>query len=437
MHRRALAGFVVGLSACRPAPDAKSVAPEIEQRTGHRPDLERTSERAASLPPGIVIDDGISADDAVAIAVWNSARLRVDLARLGIGKAELADARRPTNPTLRVLFPAGPQQLAMLLTWPLESFVGMRRRVALAHANADVVAHSVVQTALDLTRDARLAHAEWVLAQDRREVRRLIATHLDEIATIAEARGAAGDVPLREGDAARADALAAHDDAKRAEHDVAIAELRLRFVMGWSPRTELRASAEPVAAEAVPALPQLEEVALGSRPDLRAARLAIDAAKARVAVERIAALRFAGVANVQGRSITGGVQAELPIANQNQGGIGRARADLDAASWRHEELRTRVVAEVGEAHALLQRAHESLRIYRDTIVVARERDIDVVTAAYELGEQDYTAVLLAAQRLETARLRDVELAADVRRARAELERALGRRLATIGKGRTR
>lgn len=378
-----------------------------------------------------MIDDGISADDAVAIAVWNSARLRADLARLGVGEGDLADARRPANPTLRVLFPAGPQQLAMLLTWPLESLIGMRRRIDLAHANADVVAQSVVQTALDLTRDARLAHAEWVLAQDRLAVRRQLAVHLDAIATIAEARGAAGDVPLREGDAARVDALAAGDDATRAEQDVAIAELRLRFVMGWSPRAPLHPTAEPLADEATPPRARLEEVALASRPDLRAARLAIAAAKARIAFERTAALRLAGVANVQQRSVTGGAQAELPIMNQNQGGIARARAELDAAAWRHEELRTRVVAEVGEAHALLRRAQASLRIYRDTIVRARERDIEVVTAAYELGEQDYTAVLLAAQRLETARLRDVELVADARRARAELERALGRRLATV------
>lgn len=431
MRLSPLSCVLAGLGACASAPDAGQVARLIEHRTGHAPDVERTVDRSASLPPGVVIDDGLSAEDAVAIALWNSPRLRVELARLMSARADLAEARRPTNPTLRFLFPSGPQQLAALLTWPLESFVGMRSRIRLADTNIDAVVNAIVQTALDLTRDVRVAHAEWLLAEDRLVVRRQIAAHLDAIAAIAEARGVAGDVAGREGDAARADALVAHDDAVRAEDDVIIATARLRFLMGWTSPARITATAEPIGDTAVATSAALERVALASRPDLRAARLGIAAADARVAVEKIAVLRLAGVANVQGRSITGGAQAELPIMNQNQGGIGRARAELEAAKWRHRELRARVVAEVAEAHASLERAGASLQAYREAIVVARERDIDVVTAAYELGEQDYTAVLFAAQRLEAARLRDVELAADVRRARAELERALGRRLATI------
>jgi cobalt-zinc-cadmium efflux system outer membrane protein len=130
--------------------------------------------------------------------------------------------------------------------------------------------------------------------------------------------------------------------------------------------------------------------------------------------------------------VTGGVQADLPVFNQNQGGIARARADMDSAAWRYRDLRDRIVADVTVARAQLERAFASLAEYRDTIVALRERDVEAVTAAYDGGETDYSAVFLAAQRLEIARLREVELVAEVRRSATELERALGRRLAAGG-----
>jgi outer membrane protein, heavy metal efflux system len=422
--------LAVALAACAGVEQRRQhVALDVQQRVGQAPDLERRPEDPATLPPGVSIDDGLSADEAVAIAVWNHPRVFIDLARLDSAQADLAEARRPSNPTLRVLAPAGPQQLAALLTWPLENLVLMRRRIEIATTKLDAVEADVVQTALDLGRDVRLAHAEWMLAVDRLRVRQQLSVQANDIAALAEARAAAGDVALREGDAARADAQVAADEAVRAEQEIAVAHSRLRTSIGyrvsgvpWVP------SDTPLPVDEVPGTARLERAALASRPDLRGARLAIEAAKTRIGLERLFVLRFAGVANLQGRSVTGGVQAELPIANQNQGGIGRAKADLDTAAWRYQELRQRVLAELEQADTQRVRARASLAAYRDSIVSARQRDIEVVTAAYELGEQDYTAVLLAEQRLEAARLREVELVAELRRAHAELDRALGRRL---------
>ncbi|HWB77657.1 MAG TPA: TolC family protein [Nannocystaceae bacterium] len=427
-----MASLLLAFAGCAHARNSEWVADEVARRTGYAPDVERKAGDAPRVPTGVSIADGVSEEEAVAIALWNHPRFRVDLARLATARANLADARRPSNPTLRFLFPAGPQQLAALLTWPLENLVAMRRRIDIASTDLDAAAESVVQTALDVTRDARIAHVEWVLADDRLRVRRQLAAQADAIAVIAEARGKAGDVALRERDAARADALVAADDAARAEHDVAIAERRLRVLLGDGEHP-LRPSAVDVVLDDPTARDDLPQLAIASRPDLRAAQLAIESAGARIGLEKLAVLRLAGVANVQGASITGGVQAELPIANQNQGGIGRARAELEAASWRYQDLRLRIVGEVEDARLRLRRALGSLATYRQTIVAARQGDIAVVTAAYELGEQDYAGVLIASQRLEEARLREVELVAEVRRARAELERALGRRLATAPK----
>ena len=60
--------------------------------------------------------------------------------------------------------------------------------------------------------------------------------------------------------------------------------------------------------------------------------------------------------------------------------------------------------------------------------VASSRRADAARLRYELGEDSYLVVLDALGRQTAAELRVAELDADVRRARAELERAIGHRL---------
>jgi cobalt-zinc-cadmium efflux system outer membrane protein len=319
----------------------------------------------------------------------------------------------------------------MLLTWPLEAFLTMPRRLKIARSRVDAVAASVVQTSLDLTRDVRLAHVEWVLADQRQAVRRDMADDLRALAEIASARAAEGDVPAREADAAEADALAAADEAGRAEIDRTIARARLSALMGWTAGD----STEPVAPEpptTTPSRAELERIAEASRPDLHAARVEVEAARARVGAERRAVVRVSAVGQSSTQAgateVNVGPQIVLPIFDQNQGGIARARGELDAAVWRRRALEDRVREEVVVAEARLRQASRSLQTWRETLVAARRRELDAATAEYRLGEQTYVPVLLAANRLQTAELRAVELAAEVWRAHAELERAVGRRL---------
>ncbi|MCX4248109.1 TolC family protein [Paraliomyxa miuraensis] len=433
MVRSAAHCGLLWLAACAASHESTDVLRDVEDRTGHQLQDELEPDQPASLPEGVRVDDGLTEDEAVAIALWNSPRLRADLTRLESARGDLAGARRPSNPTLRFLFPAGPQQLGLLLTWPLENLAFSRRRISVAQADLDAVARSVVQTAVEVARDARLAHVEWQLAVDRMEVRQTLAERADELAAIVEARGLTGDVPPREGDAARTDALVASDEARRATGDVELAEARLRVQLGWTDATgaPLRPQPEPTSELTTLGPAELEALALESRPDLRASQLSIDAARARLRLARVGALRFAAVGSGSGTSFTGGPQVELPIFDQNQASIARAHAQLEAAQWTDRQLRMQAIADVTQARIQYDRALASLTEYRDAIVGARERDLEIVTRTFEVGEIDYSGVLIASQQLQSARLREVELQAEVRRALAELERALGRRLETV------
>ncbi len=426
-----LSGTLGGVVGCRHAQPEALVEGELRERVGHGFATERGDDAPPALPAEVRLDDGVSADEAVAIALWNSATFRIELTRLHAAEAELAAAKRPSNPTLRLLFPAGPQQLSVLLTWPIENLVTMPRRIKVARTNLDVVAAQVVQIGVDLARDVKLAHADWALAHDRLAVRGSLAADFAAIATIVRARANGGDVPVTEAEIAEADARLASDEVARARDEVAIAGSRLEARLGGVSLRAANPSAmapATIAAHASSAGEAWAASARDTRPDLRAAQLALETAGARVGLERAAVLNLAGVGYGVGPAFTGGVQGELPIASQNQLGVGRARAQLEAARWRVVELRQRVDAEVTQARTQLDGALRSWRLYDDEVVAARTRDLAAATAQYDLGESDYAAVLLSAQRLETTRLRMIELAADVRRAHAELERAVGRRL---------
>src|SRR5512139_2987987 len=177
----------------------------VQDGTGHpiRPPGERPD---AAPPPGVVLGDGVTEDEAVSCSLWNNAQLAADLAGLGIAKANLIEAGQFRNPTLQMLFPVGPKPFELTLAIPIEQFWQRPRRVKAAQAQWDQVAASLVQNGLDTARAARRAHAAL----------------LPQIAAMAEARFRAGDISQLESRAAAIDAEASADLAKRAEHDLTI-----------------------------------------------------------------------------------------------------------------------------------------------------------------------------------------------------------------------
>jgi cobalt-zinc-cadmium efflux system outer membrane protein len=307
----------------------------------------------------------------------------------------------------------------------------MPGRIAVARRQLAGTEVALIQVSLDLARDVRLAHADWVLAHARLELREAMASQSAELLAIATARSEFGELSELDRETARAVAATAVDELERARTDLALAESRLRTRLGWGLDAPfsgpLKVQDEPLTALPGAPLVQLEGEAQ-SRPAFEAAQLEVDRAQTQLRLERAAMVNVAAVGQTNGPKLQLGPQLVLPIFDQNQAGRARARAALDAARWRQRALRERVVAEVREAHAVFEQASTSQRRYEAEIVDSRARALAAATESYELGEHDFAPVLLAADQLAVAQLRLAELEAEVRRAHANLERALGGRL---------
>ena len=174
-----LASLSMGCAVHSPH-DRGTVSTEVLDRTGHA--LRPEPGTGPDLPDGVSLGDGLSEDEAVAIALWRNPDLEVTLAEMGLAKADLVEAGLIKNPIFSLLFPLGPKQLEFTLTWPIEALWQRPRRVAAAQLDMSRTAERLVQGGLDLVRDVRVAYTDALLDEERarlaaesRDVRRRIA----------------------------------------------------------------------------------------------------------------------------------------------------------------------------------------------------------------------------------------------------------------------
>ena len=193
-----------------------------------RPDLSA----ATAIPPDVDLEDGISRQDAVAIALWNNPDFRLQLTELGFARADLLEAGLLKNPVLSLLFPVGPKQLEATLRFPIEVLWERPRRVAAATHALDRVAAQLEQRGLDLVADVKVAVIDLALARDRAQLLDTLAAQLEQIREIASKRLRAGDISALETRSAEIDAARARQDAERAMFELKLLTNILRARLG-------------------------------------------------------------------------------------------------------------------------------------------------------------------------------------------------------------
>lgn len=431
--------------------------------TAGQPAGTRGAPEPVRLPPGVQLAAPLSVEDAVAIALWNNAQLRADLATLGLADADLLEAGLLRNPRLDLLTPVGIKPFEMLITLPIDALWQRPRRVAGARETREAVATRLIQTALDTARDTRLSYADLRLAQDRAAIATENETLRHRIADITDARWRAGDISELETVATRADARLAEEQRNRFARDITLAMARFRFALGLglqpgditlaadapavassaasaagvaSPSAQtsgtsaLRSAAEASAID--PPLDALLARAFETRPDLRAAEMAVAAAARRAGWERSRRVTLAAQLSVKEIGENGvktgpGVSLDLPIFNHNQGLVARADAEVELAARQYVALKHRVALDVADASEQLRQSRQARGTLRDEVLPTLERAVALAEDQFRKGDAAYLFVLEQTRGLMDARLRIADADALVRRASAQLERSVGSR----------
>lgn len=424
--------FFAGCSATRFAPGRAQVDSELQARFARG--LGPTDVHDPQIPADVVLDDGVNPDEAVAVALWNNPAFNATLARLGMARGDLLQAGLLRNPQFQLFLPGGTKQLEWALFLPLDAMLLREKRLDFSQQEVCRVAEELVQNGLNLVRDTRVAHAQLAFAVDRAALGRETVELRRSIANLTQKQFEAGDISQLEATNALIALKQAEADAAGLNHAVAQAEAGLKQLMSISTMPiNLFAVYENSPTLADHDLESLIAQATSSRPDLRAAAIAVQTAKKRADLSRWQWLRFDLVADANsggaGNSNFGsGFRFDIPIFDRNQGGIQTADWTVYQAGQNYKSVRDQVVQDVQTSLSQHRQAAESLALMQTEVTASLDESLRLAEKAFQGGGASYFIVLQTTNQFLDARVRTLQLTMDLRIASANLDRSVGRSL---------
>ncbi|HPA17780.1 MAG TPA: TolC family protein [Verrucomicrobiae bacterium] len=430
-------GILLVAGCAGPGIDDGTIGSALHLRTGFSTPTNVAARTVAAdavlRPPGVNEADGLNEDELVALALWNNASFAEAMADLGLARADWVQAGKLPNPTVTMLLPNAPKILELTARLPIDALWLAPQRQRAAAFDLERVAETLVQQGLDLIRDVRAASVELALARARVACGTESAGALERMAALASTQLAGGEASELETVNVCNAALRAREELAIAERDAAVAEERLRHLAGMT-FVKFRLDPGPLEAptgELSPVEALLRD-ALASRPDYRAAQLAVEAAAKRAGLARVEIISLTGIfdSNNVGPLFEPGPGFDLmvPLFDQGQGRLSRRRAELDKAVRHCAAVRHRIALEVRESRLREEQASSEVRAWRERLLPQLEAGQRLAGQAAKAGATSFVPVHEAERALAEARLREATALAAWRRARAELERSIGHRL---------
>jgi len=431
----------------------EALRPSTAERhsTGERP--------PPGLPAAFDASDGISADEAVAIALFLNPGLRAFRKERGVAEGELVAAGLLPNPGLQVTWlhiehftnSLGTSGIEAALDWapPRPGELGAKK--ARARARINEVRAQIAGEEWRLAAEVRQSYTALLAAEERL---RLVQTSLrlqERIRQFVRDKRQLGDasnldvnlVDLEFAQVLREE-LALTNERDRVR-------LELNNLLGLPPQVELKfqTGADPLAYSPFNLdAAALERAFLEHRPDLLAAREKYEGAEQSLRLaylQRWPWFRFGPAysrdeLNGQAGNRWGvGLGIELPLANLNQGEIAIREAERERL---REEFTARLHAvrgEVHEAYRKLEAQARLIRLFEQSIRPALEENVRLTEAGFQAGELNLLQVITTQDKALKSRRDAVEAQFEYWKAVYELERATGVRLQDLGaeKGETR
>lgn len=461
-------------TAIERGPELQQAQQRVTDATGRHPAWQVDMPvKPLAIPAGGELPE----DAAINLALANNRALRADLAVIGQAKAELVQAGLLPNPTLSIMFgfpeAGGLANLAFGLSQDLAALwlIPAEKKVAQAALEQRVL--SVADGAVALVAEVRTTYADAqyqrLAAQLQEENLRI----LTDATEIAEARLGAGGLQL-DLNLVRSRYVEADIELLQLRSDYRVTQRTLLRLMGvahasddWIPSTmnleqtfarlssdesklveaallqrldaqaawwELEVAVADIENQRLRLLPSLELGIAGERFERRALPdrdLLADTARASIAAGQLTApmIESAGQRRKERSQeiefmLGPSLDVPLPIFDQNQAQIARARLRAQELRERYEETQQRIVEAVRSAVATRRLAEERVARYRDVLLPLQRSNLELAEAAYQTGRESILAVLLAQESLIRARLGYASALRDLAVSAANLERQI-------------
>jgi cobalt-zinc-cadmium efflux system outer membrane protein len=418
------------LTACASVPRDAGLS-EVQHAVSTRSNVQWTTDEARVRA---MLQDDLTADEAVAVAMANNPRLQVTLAELGIARADLIDASTIANPVfefeLRV--PGEPYRpYELRLAQSLIDLIQLPRRRAIGRAEFAAAQLRVSAEVLRFGADVRSTYYDLIAATQHVAQNRTVVEAARTAAEVAMKQHAAGNITDLDLENEQALYEQARLDLSRAERQLLVARESLVRAMGLRD-----ASIEWRVPASFPELPanELDEQQLAQlaaqRLDVAIARREVEIAQRGVPFARLAVLGEVEVDAHYEREPSGehtiGPGVQLPIPIFNTGVAARTRAEARFLRARHtlEALMAESSSRLRAASATLGEARGRVEYYRDVLLPRRRRIV-------ELTKLEHNAMLIGIFQLLQARRNEAQAQSDYVdaqreywNARTDLDRAL-------------
>lgn len=329
---------------------------------------------AAQTPTALTLREAYSE------ALHNNLQLMAERLELSVADAERIAARIRPNPT--VSYDMNDHTVSVGV--PIETGGKRGLRIENAGETRRIAELQFEDAARRLQLDVAAAYADAIRAEQRAQLAKGNLELLEGVVQVNTVRVSAGAVAPLELTRSQTAMYLVRSDAARADLDVATALLRLRNLIGRRDggETPLKLdTGEPAAVMGD------EAQALARRPDLLAARLAVEQRDAalRLAIAQsrpdpIVGMSRAHKSGDTGASYSLNLTVPLPLFDRNQGDIARARAEKALAVAQVAALEAQVRTEVRTALGQYRASQQIVDRIRADLLPAAQKARD--TAAY-------------------------------------------------------
>lgn len=420
-------------AGCTVAPPDLAPEKQLEQRLGSAivVQVAPSPRESADGPSGPTLNLA----QAVGTALRNDARLQSALARYRVALAEAKQERLLPNPVLNLIvrFPEGGGKpiLDTELTADLVSLLQRPGKIGAADHRLRAASAEVLSVALDTVQQTQETFTRMQTLSRQMPLLEARKQLLGRLLALAEARLQAGEATSLDVSTLRSHQVELELEISRQREQLRQQELAMARLLG---RPGDRAQWELIAALSGQNVEQLDETALIStalehRPDLQARQWELAALGGDLRAARLAFLDGARVgADVErddGWSAGPIVSVPLPLFDWGQAQREAIRARRSEAAHALTEASRLAVQEVRQALAALKSADAiAARVQRELLPLVERRQVQA-ELEYRSGLADVTALVLAEQELQSARMQLAQVQGDAALAEIRLRRACG------------
>ncbi len=473
---------LVVISACAtvdPGPDFERTAEIVSTRTRvedvYNPDAEEMIEaKVADL-----LTDGLTVDEAVRVAMLNNRSFQAMFQEIGVSRAELVQSGLLTNPSLAfgVRFPegGGRSELTLGLAQQLVDLwqIPVRKRIAEFQLEQTIL--RVAHRATELAAETRGKCYGLLALRERASVTRENLELLRRTHELVRKQVDAGARNPLDASLVRVAVMEVERELIAVERDAHTAEVALARVLGLSrwPNPWQLADVLPSVVLPVEDETALLQLAMSERLDAQAAAREVQSAEQTLEREYLeifpnvtvgfdaertenrampgrnvlADTARASVANgqltapsIQSRAerrqahrqvidamLGPSIAVTLPVWDQNQAAIAKARFQAIEARHRYEDLLDAVAEQVQRTVIATKENGRLVRFYEQELLPQAEQNVEGARRIYELGEENVLVLLDAQKSLIQQRAAYVDARRAYAAAITDLEQALGGR----------